>query len=103
MTDDRPAGDGSAAAAAGAGEAAAAHDAADSGPTRGEEPVGDGEAAGDDRSEDAPAPQVIRRRGRRVSTEPSPGYTGEPPTERKQSSENDARIWGDLPPHWGKR
>lgn len=44
---------------------------------------------------------VIRRRGRRVTTDPAPGYTGEPPLERQQSSENDARLRGDVPPHWG--
>lgn len=75
----------------------------------GERPVGDGSGdAGAPRDgeliEDAePQPLVIRRRGRRASTEPSPGYTGEPAAERTQSTENDARIWGDLPPHWGKR
>jgi len=47
------------------------------------------------------APLVIRRRGRRVSTEPSPGYTGEPAQEQRQSSENDERLRGDVPPHWG--
>lgn len=51
--------------------------------------------------EAAPEPLVIRRRGRRVSTEPPPGYTGEPATERGQSNENDARLRGDVPPHWG--
>ena len=48
-----------------------------------------------------PAPLVIKRRGRRVSTEPAPGYTGEPPQEPQQSSENDERLRGDVPPHWG--
>lgn len=47
------------------------------------------------------APLVIRRRGRRVSTEPPPGYTGEPPRERTSSNENDERLRGDVPPHWG--
>lgn len=47
------------------------------------------------------APLVIRRRGRRVSTEPTPGYTGEPPQEQHQSSENDERLRQDVPPHWG--
>lgn len=45
---------------------------------------------------------VIRKRGRRVTTDPVPGYTGEPEPERQQpSSENDARLKGDVPPHWG--
>ncbi|WP_425844529.1 hypothetical protein [Agrococcus sp. TSP3-2-1] len=45
---------------------------------------------------------VIRKRGRRVSTAPVPGYTGEPEPEPQQhSSENDARLKGDVPPHWG--
>lgn len=48
-----------------------------------------------------PAPLVIRRRGRRVTTEPSPGWTGEPAQERGQSRENDERLRGDVPPHWG--
>lgn len=46
-------------------------------------------------------PLVIRKRGRRVTTEPPPGYTAEPALERQQSSENDARLRGDVPPHWG--
>jgi hypothetical protein len=49
------------------------------------------------------APLVIRRRGRRVTTEPPAGYTGEPARERQQSTENDERLRSDLPPHWGKR
>lgn len=107
MTDDRLAREG-AAEAAGEPARAEAADAAERAGSDGldgiDEAAGAGEAAGTDgRIEDAPAPMVIRRRGRRVSTEPSPGYTGEPPTERQQSSENDARLWGDLPPHWGKR
>ncbi|WP_413316697.1 hypothetical protein AA0Z99_08650 [Agrococcus sp. 1P02AA] len=57
-----------------------------------------GDAAADDV---AHPPLVIRRRGRRVSTEPPPGYTGEPSQERQQSSENDARLRADVPPHWG--
>lgn len=49
-----------------------------------------------------PARLVIRKRGRRVTTEPVPGWTGEPEPERQQSSsENDARLKGDVPPHWG--
>ncbi|MET4098126.1 hypothetical protein ABIB37_000363 [Agrococcus sp. UYP10] len=48
-----------------------------------------------------PAPLVSKRRGRRVSTEPTPGYTGEPPVERHQSSENDEQLRRDVPPHWG--
>ncbi|GAA1421146.1 hypothetical protein [Agrococcus citreus] len=54
-----------------------------------------------DADEPTPAPLVIRRRGRRVSTEPAPGYTGEPAQEPKQSSENDDRLRQDVPPHWG--
>ncbi|MFA4841125.1 MAG: hypothetical protein WC580_05420 [Agrococcus sp.] len=50
---------------------------------------------------EAPAPLVIKRRGRRVSTEPAPGYTGEPAVEQHQSSENDDRLRQDVPPHWG--
>lgn len=52
-------------------------------------------------AEQAAEPLVIRKRGRRVSTEAPPGYTGEPAIERAQSSENDARLRGDVPPHWG--
>lgn len=47
------------------------------------------------------APLVIRRRGRRVSTEPAPGSTDEPAQEPQQSSENDERLRQDVPPHWG--
>lgn len=47
------------------------------------------------------APLVIRRRGRRVTTDASPGYAGEPAIERSQSRENDARLREDVPPHWG--
>ncbi len=50
---------------------------------------------------DEPAPLVITRRGRRVSTEPAAGYTGEPGQEQQQSTENDARLRQDVPPHWG--
>ncbi|MCH1884340.1 hypothetical protein [Agrococcus sp. ARC_14] len=52
-------------------------------------------------ADEQPQPQVIRRRGRRVTTEPPPGYTGEPAVERHTSNENDARLKGDVPPHWG--
>ena len=61
------------------------------------EPAGADAAA----AEPAPAPLVIKRRGRRVSTEPAPGYTGEPAQEPQQSSENDDRLRQDVPPHWG--
>ncbi|MBO1769525.1 hypothetical protein [Agrococcus sp. TF02-05] len=45
---------------------------------------------------------VIRKRGRRVTTDPVPGYMGGPEPEPQQpSSENDARLRGDVPPHWG--
>lgn len=50
---------------------------------------------------EAAAPLVIKRRGRRVSTVPAPGYTGEPAQEPQQSSENDDRLRQDVPPHWG--
>lgn len=59
-------------------------------------------AAGEAEAPDAaPAPLVIRHRGRRVTTEPSPGWIGEPEQERTQSRENDDRLRGDVPPHWG--
>ncbi|WP_405215965.1 hypothetical protein [Agrococcus sp. Ld7] len=66
------------------------------------EPV-EGAGSADDglQADGQAAPLVIRRRGRRVSTEPPPGYTGEPALERGESSENDARLQGDVPPHWG--
>lgn len=60
----------------------------------------DGEAAGE-AADSGGQRLVIRKRGRRVTTEPPAGYTGEPPVERQQSSENDARLKGDVPPHWG--
>ena len=47
------------------------------------------------------APLVIRRRGRRVTTDAAPGTTEEPARERVQSTENDARLRADVPPHWG--
>lgn len=63
-------------------------------------PADGGEAA--DAATPQPAPLVIRRRGRRVSTEPSPGYTGEPPVERQErGNENDEQLRRDVPPHWG--
>ncbi|WP_347754328.1 hypothetical protein [Agrococcus sp. ProA11] len=65
------------------------------------EPADDEAAADEQQPTDEQQPLVIRRRGRRVSTEPPPGYTGEPASERQQSSENDARLRGDVPPHWG--
>lgn len=50
---------------------------------------------------DAAEPR-IRRRGRRVSTEPTPGYIGEPMAEqREEAGENDERLRQDKPPHWG--
>ncbi|HIY67409.1 MAG TPA: hypothetical protein H9830_14170 [Candidatus Agrococcus pullicola] len=56
---------------------------------------GDGERSG------AAEPR-IRRRGRRVTTEPTPGYIGEPDAEqREESDENDERLRQDKPPHWG--
>ena len=58
--------------------------------------AGDGLVDGEE-----PAPLVIRRRGRRVSTEPAPGYMGEPAQEQQESSENDERLRQDVPPHWG--
>lgn len=62
--------------------------------------VGDGDPAD---SEETQAPQPrIRRRGRRVTTELSEGYIGEPPAERIQEpTENDDRLLNDKPPHWG--
>lgn len=81
-------------------------------PVEGAEPEADGvadaegaaaESAGADAeaAQPAPEPLVIKRRGRRVSTEPAHGYTGEPAQEPQQSSENDDRLRQDVPPHWG--
>ncbi len=50
---------------------------------------------------DAPAPLVIHKRGRRVTTDAAPGTVQEPGPEQHQSTENDARLRGDKPPHWG--
>jgi hypothetical protein len=49
-----------------------------------------------------PAP-IVRRRGRRVTTEPAPGSDPAPaPVDRRvDSHDNDARLRGDKPPHWG--
>lgn len=48
------------------------------------------------------APQV-RRRGRRVTTEPVPGTDPNPaPVDRRvDSRDNDQRLKADKPPHWG--
>lgn len=49
-----------------------------------------------------PAP-AVRKRGRRVTTQPVPGSdpTPAPIDRRVDSRENDARLRGDRPPHWG--
>ncbi|ARC56084.1 hypothetical protein AS850_03215 [Frondihabitans sp. 762G35] len=49
-----------------------------------------------------PAP-VVRRRGRRVTTDPVPGTDPAPaPVDRRRDSyDNDARLRADKPPHWG--
>jgi len=48
-------------------------------------------------------PRVKRSKSRRVTTAPPAGSdphpTGEP--ERHQNNENDERLKGDKPPHWG--
>ncbi len=49
----------------------------------------------------SPEPLVVRRRGRRVSTGPVDGASAEPAPEPRQSTENDERLRGDKPPHWG--
>ncbi|WP_157674661.1 hypothetical protein [Agrococcus jejuensis] len=49
----------------------------------------------------ASEPLVVRRRGRRVSTDPVEGTTAEPAPEPRQTTENDDRLRGDKPPHWG--
>lgn len=58
---------------------------------------------GEGASEGAPR---IRKTGRRVTTEPVEGYIGEPPADSGEdkgqgAGENDARLIGDKPPHWG--
>lgn len=49
----------------------------------------------------AAEPLVVRRRGRRVSTGSAADVSREPEPERHQSTENDDRLRGDRPPHWG--
>jgi hypothetical protein len=46
---------------------------------------------------------IVRRRGRRVTTDPAPGSDPAPaPADRRvDSHDNDARLRGDKPPHWG--
>ncbi len=67
----------------------------------GDEPADVEGGAREDRQGGGEQPLVIRKRGRRVTTQPPAGYAGEPPIERQQSNENDARLRGDVPPHWG--
>ncbi|MET0161202.1 MAG: hypothetical protein ABW204_00975 [Microbacteriaceae bacterium] len=60
----------------------------------------DASARSDSPSEQAPR---ARRPHRRVRTEPVPGSDPNPAPEprRHTSSENDARLRADKPPHWG--
>lgn len=51
--------------------------------------------------DDATTAQPISRRGRRVSTAPVDAEWQEPELERRQSDDNDERLRGDRPPHWG--
>ncbi|ROQ38642.1 hypothetical protein EDF46_2283 [Frondihabitans sp. PhB188] len=57
-----------------------------------------------DRAQELPAPAVhgLRRRGRRVTTQPAPGTdpTPAPSDRRVDSSANDERLKADKPPHW---
>ncbi len=50
-----------------------------------------------------PPTPVVRRRGRRVTTEPVPGTDPHPaPADRRvDSGDNDQRLRADKPPHWG--
>jgi len=52
---------------------------------------------------DDPAAPTVRRKGRRVTTEPVAGTDPTPTPEPSRSSgtENDARLKADKPPHWG--
>ena len=81
------------------------------------EPAGDDSTAESDQTADAaesdqsgaaaapvvPTVPVVRRKGRRVTTEPVPGTDPTPAPEPSRSSgtENDARLKADKPPHWG--
>ncbi|AMM20072.1 hypothetical protein AX769_07720 [Frondihabitans sp. PAMC 28766] len=49
----------------------------------------------------APTP-VVRKRGRRVTTDPVPGTDPAPaPVDRRvDSHDNDQRLKADKPPHW---
>jgi len=51
----------------------------------------------------APPAPIVRRKGRRVTTEAAPGSDPAPaPVDRRvDSHDNDARLRGDKPPHWG--
>ncbi|MDM4762007.1 hypothetical protein QT381_03185 [Galbitalea sp. SE-J8] len=57
-----------------------------------------------ERADAAAAPGGQRRGGRRVTTAPPPGSDPHPVAEpeRHAPAENDARLRGDVPPHWGK-
>jgi hypothetical protein len=50
----------------------------------------------------APPSPVVRRRGRRVTTDPVPGSDPAPaPADRRvDSRDNDSRLKADKPPHW---
>ena len=63
-------------------------------------PPGPAQAA--DGGETDVRPGGTGRRRRRVTTQPAPGYDPAPGPEpaRHRDGENDARLRGDVPPHW---
>jgi hypothetical protein len=69
-------------------------------------PAADGVPAADDgvrpADDTAARPGGASRPGRRVTTRPVPGYDPAAPPEpaRHREGENDARLRGDVPPHW---
>lgn len=63
---------------------------------------GSGQGDGSGRGDGAPAAAPLRRRHRRVTTDPPPGSDPAPIEEpdRHDPGENDERMRGDKPPHY---
>lgn len=73
-------------------------DAAPGGPDDGAERAS---SASDEPGAPADAAVKRRRRASRPAPEGSDPEPYDPPTEQRSERENDARLLGDRPPHWG--